>query len=116
MAKKSAIANVGEILVLIGAIVALIFGILRLIPGFAWLGFDPVGWLYPALAVVFSIIFGIITIILSLVTLATAGAIKFKWKLQKNWAMYLLLGILLLIFGGYWGAILVIIGAILCLF
>jgi hypothetical protein len=113
MAKKSAMANVGEVLVLIGAIVSLIFGVLMFIPGWGWLGFNPLGFLF---GYALNIIFGIITIILSLITLATAGAIKFKWKLEKNWAMYLLLGILLLIFGGYFGAVLVIIGAILLLF
>jgi len=112
MAKKSRIAAVGEVLVLIGAIVSLLFGFLTilgmsytLVPHFALLA-----------GVVFNVIFGIIVIILSLVTLATAGAIEFRWKLEKNWAMYLLLGILLLIFGGDIGAVLVIIGAILCLF
>jgi uncharacterized membrane protein len=115
MAKKSSIANVGEILVLIGAIVSLLFGFLTILGIGPMLGFVPhiAGFLA---GVVFNIIFGIVVIILSLVTLATAGAIKFKWKLEKNWAMYLLLGILLLIFGGDIGAVLVIIGAILCLF
>jgi len=113
MAKKTGIAAIGEVLVLIGAIVSVIFGILMVLN----LSFGIVPWFIGGLGFwVFRIIFGIIVIILALVTLATAGAIKFKWKLEKNWAMYLLLGILLLIFGGDIGAVLVIIGAILCLF
>jgi len=113
MAKQTQIAKIGELLVLVGAIVALIFGILMiLLPGFSI-----VPWFLGSLGfLALRIIFGIVTVILALITLATAGAIKFKFKLEKNWIMYLLLGILLLIFGGDIGAVLVIIGAILMLF
>lgn len=107
---KSTIQRVGEILVLIGAIVSLIFGIFMLIPGIGWSAI-PIFWSYGL-----ELIFGIVVIILSLITLATSGFIKFPWKLEKNWIMLLILGILLLIFGGDIGAILVIIGAILLIF
>jgi hypothetical protein len=100
---------VGEILVLIGAIISLIFGILMLFN--LNFGFLPSLGLWAL-----NLIFGIVVIILSLVTLATSGVINFPWKLEKNWIMLLILGILLLIFGGDIGAVLVIIGAILLIF
>ena len=113
MAKQSEIAKIGELLVLVGAIVSIIFGVLMVLN----FSFGIVPWFIGGFGFwVFRIIFGIVVIILALVTLATAGAIKFKFKLEKNWIMYLLLGILLLIFGGDIGAVLVIIGAILMLF
>lgn len=110
---KSQIAKIGDLLVLIGAIVSLIFGILMLLA----IPFGVVPWFIGGLGFwPIRIIFGIVVILLSLITLATAGAITFKWKLKSSWVMYLLLGILLLIFGGDIGAVLVIIGAILLLF
>jgi hypothetical protein len=107
---KSSIQSIGEILVLIGAIVSLIFGIIMLIPGIGW-SVIPIFWGWGL-----EIIFGIIVIIVSLITLATSGFINLPWKLEKNWIMLLILGIILLIFGGDIGAILVIIGAILLIF
>lgn len=107
---KSTIQKVGEILVLIGAIISLIFGIIMLIPGIGWSIF-PIFWGWGL-----ELIFGIIVIIVSLITLATSGYINLPWKLEKNWIMLLILGIILLIFGGDIGAILVIIGAILLIF
>jgi len=111
MAKEKQFEKIGGWLVLIGSILSLIFGILMFIPTWAW-GFNPLGAFFAAL----NWIFAIILIVLSLITLATSGVIKFPWKLEKNWLMLLILGILQLIFGGYFGAVLVIIGAILMLF
>lgn len=106
--------KIGELLVLIGAIVALIFGILEIIGwGTFGLGIWSVGSLFAGLG----IILGILLIIFSLITLATSGAIpKFPIVLEKSWIMMLILGIILIILGGGIGALLVIIGAILMLF
>ncbi|MDO8055869.1 MAG: hypothetical protein Q6361_03330 [Candidatus Hermodarchaeota archaeon] len=110
---KTQLQKIGELLVLIGAIVALIFGILEIIGlGTFGLGIWSVGSVLPG----FGIILGIILIIFSLITLATSGVIKFPWKFEKNWVMLLILGIILIIFGGGIGAVLVIIGAILMIF
>ena len=105
---KNTLQQIGEILVLIGAIVALIQGALMII-GLGW-SVIPIFW-----GIGFGIIFGIITIIVALITLATSGVISFPWKLEKNWIMLLILGIVLIIFGGDVGGILVILGAILIL-
>ena len=105
---KSTLQQIGEILVLIGAIVALIQGILMIV-GWGW-SLIPIFW-----SIGFGIIFGIITIIVALITLATSGVIPFPLKLEKNWIMLLILGIVLIIFGGDVGGILVILGAILLL-
>jgi len=109
-------AKVGELLVLIGSIISLIFGILMIL-SFPTFGLDlwSIGGYLAAIAFI-NVILGIILIILSLVTLATSGAIKFPYKLEKNWIMLLILGIILLILGGGIGALLVIIGAILMMF
>ncbi|MFX0169781.1 MAG: hypothetical protein ACFE89_10550 [Candidatus Hodarchaeota archaeon] len=107
---KSQLQKIGELLVLIGAIVALIFGILEILSiGTFGLDLWSIGSVIPGIG----IILGILLIIFSLITLATSGVIKFPWKLEKNWIMLLILGIILLIFGGGIGAVLVIIGAIL---
>jgi hypothetical protein len=110
---KTSLTRIGEILVLIGAIVALIFGILEIFGfGTFGLGLWSIGGLFAGIG----IILGILLIIFSLITLATSGVINFPWKLEKNWIMLLVLGIILLILGGGIGAVLVIIGAILTLF
>jgi hypothetical protein len=111
MAKAKQFEKIGSLLVLLGSIVSLIIGILMLIPGWGWLSWGLGSLFYP-----FTVIFAIVLIILSLITLATSGVIKFPWKLEKNWLMLLILGILQLVFGGSIGAVLVIIGAILMLF
>ncbi|MFX1476105.1 MAG: hypothetical protein ACFFCO_11600 [Promethearchaeota archaeon] len=114
---KSDLKKIAEILVLIGAIISLIYGILMILGGIGisfWLpGFGfPLGWFIPG----WGLIGGIITLILALITMATCGVINFPLKMEKNWVMLLILGILLAIFGGDWGAFLVILGAILLIF
>lgn len=115
MAKKTEIAKVGELLVLIGAILSLIFGILILLNyQIFMIDIFNLGSLIADFLI--RLVVGIVLIILSLVTLATSGVIKFPYKLEKNWIMLLILGIVLLVLGGSIGAILVIIGAILMIF
>ncbi|MFX1564338.1 MAG: hypothetical protein ACFFDP_13625 [Promethearchaeota archaeon] len=110
------IKKIGELLVLIGAIISLIIGILYIVNlGGYIFGLDlwSIGSIIPGIG----LFLGIALIIISLITLATSGAIpKFPIVLEKNWIMLLILGIILIICGGGVGALLVIIGAILMLF
>jgi hypothetical protein len=62
------------------------------------------------------VIIGIILIILSLIVLSTSGAVHIKaLTFDKNWVVLLIFGILMYLFAGGIGAILVILGAILML-
>ncbi|MHA2407375.1 MAG: hypothetical protein ACXACA_03270 [Candidatus Ranarchaeia archaeon] len=113
MPKKKGTKSLSDILVLLGAVISLIFGILNIVGiGVFGLGLWSIGGYLPG----FDLIIAIILIIFSLITLATTEVIKFPWKFKKNWTMLLVLGIILLILGGGIGAVLVIIGAILLLF
>ncbi len=101
--------KIGQLLVLLGGIVGLLFGILIalnmgfvLLPGVGLVGF------------IGGLVTGIVLILLSLIVLATSGAVDIPaLKFDNNWIVLLILGILMYIFGGDLGAILVIIGAIL---
>jgi hypothetical protein len=101
--------KIGQLLVLLGGIVGLLFGILMalnmgfvLLPGVGLVGF------------IGSLVTGVILILLSLIVLATSGVVDIPaLKFDNNWVVLLILGILMYIFGGDLGAILVIIGAIL---
>ena len=101
--------KIGQLLVLLGGIVGLLFGILIamnmgfvLLPGVGLVGF------------IGSLVTGVILILLSLIVLATSGVVDIPaLKFDNNWIVLLILGILMYIFGGDLGAILVIIGAIL---
>ena len=106
-------ANMKEIskwLVILGGIVGLIEGILTILGwGFAFVG---LGGFLPGMGV----IFGIIAIVLSLIALATSGVVDIKaLKMENNWIILLILGILIFIFGSNIGGVLVLIGAILLL-
>ncbi|MHA2377898.1 MAG: hypothetical protein ACXADO_08985 [Candidatus Thorarchaeota archaeon] len=101
--------KIGELLVLLGGIVGLLFGILIalnmgpvLLPGVGLVGF------------IGGLVTGVILILLSLIVLATSGVVDIPaLKFDNNWVVLLILGILMYVFGGDLGAILVIIGAIL---
>ncbi len=106
---KSSMTKLGELLVLIGGIVGIIYGIAAVL---SFPLFDPIGWELGG--ILGGIISGIILIVVSLVTLATSGVINIPaLKLGKSWIVLLILGILIYIFGSGLGGILVIIGAIL---
>ena len=99
-----------DILVLLGAIIALIFGILDVLGiGSLGLGLWTIGGYLPGMG----LIIGLLLIVFALITLATSDVIKFPWKFKKNGTVLLVLGIILLLLGGGIGGILVIIGAIL---
>ncbi|TFG15002.1 hypothetical protein EU537_01815 [Candidatus Thorarchaeota archaeon] len=106
---KSSMTKLGELLILIGGIVGLIYGIAAVL---SFPLFDPIG--LGLAGTLGNIIGGIILIVVSLVTLATSGVIDIPaLKLDKSWIVLLVLGILIYIFGSSLGGILVIIGAIL---
>ncbi len=111
---KSELRKWSEILVLIGAIIALVEGILMIF-GFQFGFWSIYGYLGSFLGALIDIVFGIIVIIFALITLATSGVIKFPLAFEKNWIMLLILSIILMIFGANWGGFIVLIGAILLL-
>ncbi|MFW9846370.1 MAG: hypothetical protein ACFFD6_06460 [Candidatus Thorarchaeota archaeon] len=100
--------KIGELLVLLGGIIGLIFGILQAV------GLGTFGLGLWGIGILGGLIEGIILIILSLIVLATSGAVNIPMlKFDNNWLVLLIFGILMLLFNGGIGAILVIIGAIL---
>jgi len=100
--------KIGELLVIIGGIVGLILGITQALNlGTFGIGLWGIGILGP-------LIEGIILIILSLIVLVTSGVLNIPaLKFDNNWLVLLIFGILMLLFNGGIGALLVIIGAIL---
>ena len=107
------LANMKEIskwLVILGGIVGLIEGILMILNmGISFIG---LGGFIAGM----NIIFGAIAILFSLVALATSGVVDIKaLKMENNWIILLIVGILMFIFGANIGGVLVLIGAILLL-
>jgi hypothetical protein len=102
--------EISKWLVIIGGIVGLIEGVLTILGmGFAFVG---LGGFIPGMGLVF----GAIAIVLSLVALATSGVVDIKaLKMENNWIILLILGILIFIFGSNLGGVLVLVGAILLL-
>jgi len=100
--------EISKILIMLGGILGLIFGILKvlLIGGWGWVSF-------PLLALG-GVVEGIILIIVSLIVLASSGVVKIPALAFANTAIVMLiLGIVMWLFGGGLGSILVIVGAIL---
>jgi hypothetical protein len=102
--------EISKWLVIIGGIVGLIEGILTILN----IGFSVVG---PGLYLPgMELIIGAIAIVLSLIALATSGVVDIKaLKMEYNWIILLILGILIFIFGSNIGGVLVLVGAILLL-
>ena len=113
---KSDLKKIAELLCLIGAIISLVYGVLMIVGGLIGFGLPGIGWHLGFIIPGLDLIFGVIVIIIAIITMATCGVINFPFKLEKNWIMLLILGILLAVFGGDWGAFLVIVGAILLIF
>ncbi len=107
---KSDFEKVGMLLIILGGIIGLLYGILTILE-------RPFGYYnpFPQLSSILGVlVYGIIQILLSLIILATSGAVKIPaLKLSKNWLVILILGILLVLFYADLPGILVIIGAIL---
>jgi hypothetical protein len=108
--KKSQNTKLSDVLILLGAIIALIIGVLDILGiGSLGLGIWSINSFIPGVG----LIIAIVLILFALITLATTEVIKFPWKFTKNWSMILILGIILLLLGGGIGGLLVIIGAII---
>ena len=107
----SDLKKIGDLLVLIGALVGLIQGILLILNmGFAFV--NPLGGMLGGVAV------GILGIIFSLIALVNSGFLKIKaldFGKTNKFLVVLIIGILMVLFGSDFGGILVIIGAILWL-
>jgi hypothetical protein len=112
MPKQSQAYKIGQIFVLLGGIVGLLFGIMDVL-NYA----NPLSGYFPTISFgLAGMIIGIILIILSLIVLSTSGAVHIKaLTFDKNWVVLLIFGILMYLFAGGIGAILVILGAILML-
>jgi hypothetical protein len=100
--------KIGELLVLLGGIVGLILGIAQALNfGTFGIGLWGIGILGPFIE-------GILLVLLSLIVLATSGVLNIPaLKFDNNWLVLLIFGVLMLLFNGGIGALLVIIGAIL---
>ena len=116
MKPKSDYQRMGELLVVLGAIVSFFFGILHILSFGAWVSFLPSVDLSSLLGGFENIGRGLILIVVSTITLATSGTVNLPaLQLEKNWAVLIVLGALMYIFGGTLGGILVFIGAIMML-
>ena len=100
--------EIAKWLFLIGGILGILFGVLTMAGmGFALVSLNILGAVGP-------LIYGIIQIILGLIVLATSGIINIPaLKFDNNWILYIIFGILMIVFGTDLAGILVIIGAIL---
>jgi hypothetical protein len=104
--------QIGDLLVLIGALIGLIQGILLLIPGGGFMFFNPLGGYLNA------VVLGILAIIFSLIALVNSGFLKIKaldFGKTNKFIVVLIIGILMVLFASDIGGILVIIGSILWL-
>jgi hypothetical protein len=110
--KKKEIKNIGRILTLLGALVCLVFGILRIIGTPYVLALPPLVALPAAIA---NIVMGILLIILSLIVFASYGLVDISVKFKVSWIMVLIIGIIAWLFGGDIGAVLIILGGIVYL-
>jgi len=99
--------EISKIFVVLGGILGVIFGILKALSITGW------GWVNFPLLALGGVVEGIILIVVSLIVLATSGVAKIPaLKFDNNWVILLILGIVMWIFGGDLGSILVIVGAI----
>ena len=105
--------KIGDLLVLLGALVGLIQGILWLIPGAM-----PIGYVNLLGGFLDGIVIGILAILFSLIALVNSGFLKISaldFGKTNKFLVVLIIGILMVMFASDFGGILVIIGAILWL-
>lgn len=115
--KQSDTFLVGQFLVVFGAIVSFVFGVLYLLNVGVGVTFLPSLDLIGILGAINNLLLGILLVILSLVTLATFGVLNIpRITLQNNLLVLFLLGVVTFLFGGTLGGALVVIGSILMLF
>lgn len=115
--EKSDTHFVGEVMIVFGAIVSFVFGVLYFLNLRVAVNFLPFLDLSEILGTIAYLIQGIVLILLSLITLATFGSLKIPiLKIKRNVLAFLILGFLTALFGGTLGGVMVIIGALLMLF
>jgi len=109
--KKSGIKVLAEIFALIGAVLLIVFGIISLI-GISL----TLPWIFHGKTAIFSlsiIVNNLILILVGLIIFAGYDIIKISLKMEMEWPVLLVLGIVALIFGGGLGAILILLAAII---
>jgi hypothetical protein len=102
--------KIGDLLILLGGLIGLIQGILLvagmpllILPGFGDFGLG-------------GLIAGILAIVFSLIALVNSGSLKISaLEFSNKWLVVLIMGILMYLFGGRIGGVLVILGSILLL-
>jgi len=106
---KKQTTKIAEILIALGGLLGLLYGILEIL-NMGLSVFSPLG------GILGSLITGIIAIVISLVTLATSGVVDIpSLKMKKNVVVMIVLGVLLFLFAADLAGFLVIVGAILML-
>jgi len=99
--------ELSKIFVILGGLVGLLLGILDFL-GIFNLG---IGW-----AGANNIVSLIVVIVMALIALATSGVIDIKaLKMEFSFVILLIVGVVMAVFGGVLGGVLIIIGAILLL-
>ncbi len=115
--RKSDTFFVGEVLIVFGAIVSFIFGLLYFLNLGVSVSFLPFLNIWGILGAITNLFLGFVLILLSLITLTTFGILKIPLlRLQRNVLAFLILGSLMYMSGGTLGGVFVIIGALLMLF
>lgn len=115
--RKSDTFFVGEVLIVFGAIISFIFGILYFLNLGVSVTFLPFLNIWGILGAITNLFLGAVLILLSIITLATLGILKIPLlRIQRNVLAFLILGFLMYMSGGTLGGTFVIIGAILMLF
>ncbi len=103
--------KIGDLLVLLGAIIGIIQGILWLIPGGTTVSFINILGSY-----LDGLFIGILAILFSLIALVNSGFLKIKaldFGKTNKFIVILIIGILMILFASDIGGILTILGAIL---
>ena len=111
--KMADLKKIGDLLVLLGALIGLIQGILWLIPGAA-----PIGLVNLLGGFLDGIVIGIIAIVFSLIALVNSGFLKISaldFGKTNKFLVVLIIGILMVLFASDFGGLLVLVGAILWL-
>ncbi len=105
---RSTLERVGNFIIVIGALVAILYGIF-LILVFPYMSFLPsiIGPFIP------NNIRGAIIILLAIFSLLYSGFIRMPWGMIYRWAMLLILGLIIFLIGGEFGGLLVMIGAVI---
>lgn len=107
--------RIGEVMVLMGGGIDLVIGALFLLNFGVFVSF---GIPYLDLSVIFlglgSILQGLVLVILSVLVLRTRGSIHLDFiRPTRAWQSLLVIGFIMMLFGGHIGAIIIVLGAVL---